>query len=212
METVFFLGGSIVFVGLVLWLGIRQRQKLNEVFSDFGMKLGCPVTLAESRWFGFPSIAGTYRRYPLRIWMFTRSSGSGKNRSTTTYTAFSIQVPTTTDFEFHIYEQGFFSKIGIHLFGMQDIQIQDDEFDREFVIKGKDENRIIEFLTPDIKQKFLEFARKYVAFGVKYSGGQLYYERAATLRSEKFRMELEELINFYCDLADRIATMERHRS
>jgi hypothetical protein len=95
---------------------------------------------------------------------------------------------------------------------MQDIQINDEEFDREFVIKGKDENRIIEFLAPDIKQKFLEFARQYVAFGVKYSGGQLYYERAATIRSEKFRTELEELINFYSDLADRIATMERRRS
>lgn len=212
METLIFLGGSLVFVGLVLWLGIRQRQKLNEVFSDFAMKLGCPVTLGESRWFGFPSIAGTYRRHPLRIWMFTRSSGSGKSRSTTTYTAFTIQVPTSTDFEFHIYEQGFFSTIGIRLFGMQDIQINDEAFDREFVIKGKDENHIVEFLAPDIKQKFLEFARTCVAFGVKYSGGQLYYERAATIRNDKFRAELEDLINFYCDLADRIAAMERRRS
>ncbi len=210
-ESVAIFAVGTVFVVLVVGLTIFQKRRLSEAAADFATRLGCDVQLPASRWFGFPSITGVYRNYPLRIWMFTRSSGSSKNRSSTTYTAFTITMPVSDEFEFHIYEQGFFSKIGINLFGMQDIQVHDDEFDREFAIKAKDENRIIEFLTPNLKQKFLEFAKRYVAFGVKYAGGLLYYERAATIRREKFRDELEALINFYCDIGDRLGEMQRRR-
>jgi len=211
METILIVCISLLVFGIIFWFGLHQKQKLNGAFSDLASKMGCQAALPESRWFGFPSISGTYRNYPLRIWMFTRSSGSGKSRSTTTYTAFSLRTNGSNDFEFHIYEQGFFSKIGISLFGMQDVQINDDEFDRAFVIKTKDENRIMEFFTPDIKQKCLDCARRYTAFGIKYAGGDLYYERAGTMGSEKFRAELEVLINFYCDIGDRVSAMERHR-
>ncbi len=204
MEVAAVLAIVVVIVGFGIWLGIRQKEKLRQAFAEFAPRFNCQAVLPQGFLAGHPSMSGTYRKHPLRVWMFTRSSGSGKNRSSTTYTAFVVQVQMTQPFEFHIYEEGFFSRIGIGVFGMQDIQINDAEFDPKFVVKGSDEARIVQLLTPPIKQRFLEMADRYMAFGVKFEGNQLYFERAAAITSEKFRSELEAMIEFYCDLADQL--------
>ncbi|HEX3046981.1 MAG TPA: DUF3137 domain-containing protein [Bacillota bacterium] len=46
-------------------------------------------------------------------------------------------------FRFKIYRKGLFSELG-KLFGMQDIEIGDPEFDRDFIIKGNDEAKVRE--------------------------------------------------------------------
>ena len=44
-------------------------------------------------------------------------------------------------FRFTIYRKGILSELG-KLFGMQDIEIGDPEFDEAFIIKGTDEARV----------------------------------------------------------------------
>lgn len=205
---VFFLFCCILV--LAFYLAVRQKSKLREYFSIFSAKLGCSATIPEGFFDGFPSINGNYRKRPLQVYMFKRSSGSGNNRRSTTYTAFKIPVDKTDGFEFHIYEQGFFTTLLTKL-GMQDIQIGDEAFDKEFIVKSNQEEKVRTMLTPMIMSKFLELAERYVAFGVQFKGGQFYYEAAATITSEKTMMQFEEMINFMCDIADQLDQMNRRR-
>lgn len=202
----FFLGIAV----LIVLFGIRQKRKLRENFASFAEKLGCTAQIPQGYFGGFPSLTGNYRKRPLSVYMFTRSSGSGKSRSTTTYTAFKIDVNNSENFEFNIFEQGFFTTIATKL-GMQDIQIGDDVFDKEFIIKSNNEPMVINLLTPGIKQQFMEMAERYPSFGIKLSGQQFYYETANTLASGAFAEKLETLINFIGDLADRVEEIQGKR-
>lgn len=198
-----------VFV-LIFVLGQRQKRKIAANFEAFAAKMSCQANIPQGLFGGFPSCQGTYRNRPLRVYMFTRSSGSGKSRSTTTYTAFEIDVNNPDGFEFNIFEQGFFTSIAVK-FGMQDIQIGDDEFDKEYIIKSNNEAKVMELLTPMIKQKFMEFADRFPGFGVKLQGAKFYYESAGTMAGEAFMTQIETMIQFMCDLADQLDSMVRHR-
>src|SRR4051812_24232943 len=55
-------------------------------------------------------------------------------------------------FRFTIYRKGFFSDLG-KLLGMQDIEVGDPEFDKAFILKGNDEDRVrVLFSDPKIRQ------------------------------------------------------------
>lgn len=68
---------------------------------------------------------------------FTRKSG----KHSKTYTRIRAPFRNTDEFYFKIYHEYFFHKAAKY-FGMQDIQIGDEEFDKLFIIKGNDEFKI----------------------------------------------------------------------
>lgn len=210
-ESMIFAGVIVLFSCipvLVLYLAVRQRRKLRESFAVFAERLGCPASIPKGFFGGFPSINGVYRKRSLRVYMFTRSSGSGKNRSSTTYTAFTIPVTNADGFEFHVYEQGFFTTL-LTKFGMQDILIGDEAFDKEFIVKSNNEEKVRAMLSPMIVTKFMDFAERYTAFGIQLKGDQFYYEAPETVTNEKHMLRYEEKINFICDIADQLDEMNR---
>jgi hypothetical protein len=69
---------------------------------------------------------------------YTVSTG----KSHITYTRMRAPYVNPDGFRFTIYRKGLFSNLG-KLLGMQDIEIGDFEFDRDFVIKGNDESRVM---------------------------------------------------------------------
>lgn len=212
-DMVIFAGVFFLFFcifALVFYLAVRQRRKMCEYFAIFADKLGCPASIPEGFFGGFPSLSGIYRKRSLRVYMFKRSSGTGNNRRTTTYTAFEIQVSNTDGFEFHVYEQGLFTTL-LTKFGMQDIQSGDEVFDKEFIIKSNDEEKIRNMLTPPIISKFMDFAERYTAFGVQLKGNRFYYEAPVTITGENSMQRFEEMINFMCDIADQLDEMNRQR-
>lgn len=212
-ETAIFIVVSFIFFCIfvsILLLTLRQRRKVREYFSVFAGKLACAASIPEGFFGGFPSITGTYRKRSLHVFMFTRSSGSGKNRRSTTYTAFTLDVRNPDGFEFHIYEQGFFSTLWTK-FGMQDIQIGDEAFDKEYIVKSNDESKVRGMLTPMLITKFMDFAERYTGFGIRLKGSQFYYERPVTITNDKALQQFEEKINFICDIADQIEELNRQR-
>lgn len=59
-------------------------------------------------------------------------------------------------FRFTVYNQGFLQEIG-KLFGMQDIETGDQEFDRSFVLKGNNEEKVRQlFSATEIRRLFLQ--------------------------------------------------------
>ena len=66
-----------------------------------------------------------------------RARGSGKSR--TTYTVVRADYPTPLPFELHIADQGTFIRLGKSLFGLRDVEVGDEAFDRAVRVKTGDE-------------------------------------------------------------------------
>jgi hypothetical protein len=67
---------------------------------------------------------------------------SSRHETSGEFTIIKVPFFTHDKFQFSIKEKGILNSIG-KLFGAQDIQIGDSEFDKRFVIKGNDENKLL---------------------------------------------------------------------
>lgn len=82
----------------------------------------------------------------IKQWTVTLDTYIVSNSETsTTYTRMRAPYVYTDGIRFKIYRSGIFSGIGTAL-GMQDIEIGFPEFDKDFVIKGENEQKIKELL------------------------------------------------------------------
>lgn len=69
-------------------------------------------------------------------------------------TSLTAHLPTTTDFRFAIHKEHFTDEIG-KFFGMQDVLIGYEEFDKNVVIKTNDERKVKElFVDPSVRSAF----------------------------------------------------------
>jgi hypothetical protein len=62
-------------------------------------------------------------------------------KSAIVFTRMRAPYVNADSFRFTVFPQGFFAKIG-KMFGMQDVEVGFEEFDKSFVIKGTDETRL----------------------------------------------------------------------
>lgn len=74
---------------------------------------------------------------------------------TVVYTRMRAPYVNPDEFRFTIYRRGFFSDVG-KWFGMQDIEIGDEAFDRDFIVKANDESKIRELLSNRQLRELLE--------------------------------------------------------
>ena len=78
-----------------------------------------------------------HRLEEVRITIFFETRGSGK--SPTTYTVVRADYPTPLPFELYIAYEGTFTRLGKALFGLRDLEVGDEAFDRAVRIKTGDE-------------------------------------------------------------------------
>jgi hypothetical protein len=88
---------------------------------------------------------------------------------TIVYTRMRAAYVNPSGFRFKVYRRGLFSDVG-KWFGMQDIEVHVEPFDRDFIIKGTDENKVRElFSSPKIRE--LVALQKDIQFEVKDDEG-----------------------------------------
>jgi hypothetical protein len=88
---------------------------------------------------------------------------------TIVYTRMRAPYVNPGGFRFKVYRSGLFSEVG-KWFGMQDIEVHVEPFDRDFIIKGTDENKVRElFSSPKIRE--LVALQKDIQFEVKDDEG-----------------------------------------
>jgi len=78
----------------------------------------------------------------------------GLNSKSNIRTQVSCKLPSVLNLEFKIRHQGLFNKLFM-LFGMQDIKIDDQYFDDNFVIQGNNEKQVILLLQSESIRNFL---------------------------------------------------------
>ncbi|WP_099191980.1 DUF3137 domain-containing protein [Tepidibacter mesophilus] len=87
--------------------------------------------------------------FNINNWNITLDTYAVSNgKTSTTYTRIRAPFVNENNFKFKIYRAGIFSEIG-KCFGIQDINIGYKDFDEEFIIKGNEENKIIELFSND---------------------------------------------------------------
>ena len=121
-------------------------------------------------------------------------------------------------FRFTIYRKGVFSDLGKKL-GMQDIEVGDEPFDRDFIIKGNDEARVRELLS-DQKIRELIARQPEILFTVKDDEGwfgpdfpdgvdELYFQVGGVVKDIERLKLLYELFSHTLDQLCRMGAADK---
>lgn len=107
----------------------------EEIWRQFAAQTGSDY-VSGGFWKG-DRIEATHDCWTIVLDTYTVSTG----KTSTTYTRMRAPYSTADGFHFTIYREGIFSEIG-KWFGMQDVTVGYEDFDRDFIIKGNDEEKL----------------------------------------------------------------------
>lgn len=111
------------------------------------------------------------------VLIYTVSRGSGKSRTTYTVTEMSLHPKVGG---FALSKEGFFSKMGKTLLGLQDIQLGDEEFDRKVMVKGTNPEAVKQALSSEsLRRSIINAFDAYP--GMSITDAKIAYERAGSL-------------------------------
>ena len=110
-------------------------------------------------------VQATHGEWTVTLDTYVVSTG----KTTLVFTRMRAPYVNPGGFRFTVYRKGIFSGLG-KMLGMQDIEIGDESFDQDFIIKGTDEARVRELLSnPRIRE--LISRQKDIRFTVKDDEG-----------------------------------------
>jgi hypothetical protein len=201
--TINFLVVLVLFSGFIfalLLLSDFKRKLARKEFLKLSEKLGLDCNAPDGFLAKFPEISGTYKNFPVHIFMFTEKIGEGKSKVIRVHTGIEVKIHNPLNYKLDIYEEGLFSKI-YKVFGMQDIIIGNEKFDKEYIIKSNDEDTTKAVLTPEICDELLYLADHKFAFGFEIIDGKIYYDEATSLTSDKKAAWMERILNMMVELA-----------
>lgn len=118
------------------WFGPSQK----EIWRKLSEQLG--ATFVEGGFARPDKVQVTHGEWTLTLDTQVVSTG----KVTVVYTRMRAPYINPDGFRFTIYRRGFFSDVAKR-FGMQDIEIGDEAFDRDFIVKATDESKIRELLS-----------------------------------------------------------------
>lgn len=107
----------------------------EEIWRQFAAETGASF-VPGGFWKG-DKIEATHGPWTVVLDTFAVSTG----KATVVYTRMRAPYVSPDGFHFTVYRQGIFSEVG-KWFGMQDVTVGFEDFDRDFVIKGNDEEKL----------------------------------------------------------------------
>ena len=154
-EVLVFRVGVIVLCGLfflsIYLIAKMRRTKTNDAWKQAATELGFNFTP--------PGIFGKYtmsgmigQQLSCTVWAHTEPQG----KSSTTYMNYDVRFSQPLNLGLVVKREGAILGKIAKLSGKQDIQTNNHAFDMAFTIKGTDEYKVKEFLTPHIQSKLLE--------------------------------------------------------
>ncbi|HIO24604.1 MAG: hypothetical protein CXX81_26795 [Methanobacteriota archaeon] len=154
-EVLIFRVGVIVLCGLfflsIYLIAKMRRTKTNDAWKQAATELGFNFTP--------PGIFGKYtmsgmigQQLSCTVWAHTEPQG----KSSTTYMNYDVRFFQPLNLGLVVKREGAILGKIAKLSGKQDIHTNNHAFDRAFTIKGTDEYKVKEFLTPHIQSKLLE--------------------------------------------------------
>ena len=179
----------------------------NEVWGGIAKEIGADYT--EAGWLQRGRIDLHRDNFIITLDTYTVSTG----KSSVTYTRMRSPFKNPNNLAMNIYRESIFSGMG-RLLGMQDITIGDAFFDKDFVVQGSPESKIVFFLK-DAKLKQLIEAQPSIAFKIKPDDGwfskqypdgidELYFQCYGVMEDEALLKQLFELFTVAIDKLSEI--------
>ena len=145
---------------------------------------------------------------------YTVTTSTGTTTTSTTYTRMRAPFINKDGLYFKISREGFFSSIG-KFFGMQDIEIGDPFFDKQFVIKGNNPEKI-KLLLADGRIKELCQIQPRIHLRIKDDEGwfgtdfpegvdELYFECVGVIKETA---RLKALFGLFCLILERLVQID----
>jgi hypothetical protein len=167
------------------WFGPSRK----EIWQQFCAQTGS--SFVEGGFLKSDKIEAAHNQWTVTLDLFVVSTG----KSTVTYTRMRAPYVNPDGFRFTIYRKGIFTEIG-KWFGMQDVTVGHEDFDRDFVIQGNDEQKLRKLFSSQ-KIRDLIAAQPDISFAVKDDEG---------FWSKHFPEEVDEL---YFQVVGVIKDIER---
>ena len=182
-------------VALIVWV-IKYTKKVNarkrQFFQDLGNKHNLQHLETKRSFTRLNSLSGKIKDMDVQV--YEHIVGSGKSQQIFT----TIQLtPSPFDFEFRIGKEHFFSKTG-KLLGMKDIEMGDEEFDKIFLLKSKEEDKFRAVLTYDVQQR-LKTISSDLTGSIYGNLGNLSYSAGVVAKEAQFK-QLEKVFDFMLSL------------
>jgi hypothetical protein len=160
------------------------------------------------------SVTIVYQRYFIIFDRYIRYQVVGASSFTSKFTRVRMECKTPGDLRFEISRQGFMESLG-KLFGSQDIQVGDKDFDRKFLIKGSDVE-MIRKLFADVKMQDLLHRQHDIQLHLLDMSGifdepigtgnaMLYYISETQVTDI---VQLDELLKLYKRLCDGLSSLQ----
>ena len=145
---------------------------------------------------------------------YTVTTSTGTTTTSTTYTRMRAPFVNKDGLYFKISREGFFSSIG-KFFGMQDIEIGDPFFDKQFIVKGNDPEKIKLLLADDrIKELCQTQPRIHLSikddegwFGTDFPEGvdELFFQCVGVIKETTL---LKALFGLFCLVLQRLVQID----
>lgn len=155
-------------------------------------------------------IEATHGSWTVVLDTYTVSTG----KSSVTYTRMRAPYSTADGFHFAVYREGIFSEIG-KWFAMQDVTVGYEDFDRDFIIKGNDEQKLRQLFSNQ-KVRELIAAQPEIHFSVEDDDGNIWTKMfPAGLDELKFQVagvikdldRLKLLYDLFAETLDELCRM-----
>lgn len=174
MEGVFLIFILFVIV-IAVPIGIASSRKADQSWSNAAKTLG--LHFQQGGLFGSRRISGTYQNFGVNIDTYSR--GSNENRRT--YTRIIVSY-SSLGLGLGLSAEGFVSGV-TKFFGAQDIQIGDQKFDQDVLVKGHDADRVREFLTTARQLRIRRFFSAHS--GAKISDSSIEWSESGVISDER---------------------------
>jgi hypothetical protein len=142
---------GIAFFFIIFFVMSYRRKKNMELLEQISLRRG--GTIKKGLLFNYPTLTFSYGSHEVSV----HSTPGSKNSPPKT--RISCLLNSGRDFKMSVYKESIVLK-SFKFFGAQDIEVGNDEFDREFMVKGDDDSSVKALLTPQIQQRLLTLTRR----------------------------------------------------
>jgi len=191
------------------WFGPSRKEVWRQLSDEVG------ASYVDGGFCKGDKVKVTYGEWTVTLDTFAVSTG----KSTIVYTRMRAPYVNPDGFRFTVYRRGMFTGVAKWL-GMQDLEIGDERFDHDFVIKANDEAKVRELLgSPKVRelldrQKAVHFTVKDDEgwFGPRFEGDadELYFTVVGVIKDIERLKLLYELFAETLDRLCHIGSAYRH--
>jgi hypothetical protein len=147
-------------------MGLMRRvfgPSKKEVWNQLSAEIGAQYK--DGGFWKGDKVQAKHGEWTVTLDTYTVSNG----KTTVVFTRMRAPYVNPAGFRFTVYRKTIFSAVGKWL-GMQDIEVHDEQFDRDFIVKGTDEDKV-RALFGNARIRELITAQKHIHFEVKDDEG-----------------------------------------